>query len=295
MCTTPVSAGALFDNSCDPTFLRWISFTSFKHAFRTRTGFVAAAVAGAALVGVGSFTSQAWAGNQQIDVTCSQITLDLTGFPAGDRVTVDVKYAGEKLLSRNFSETFHAAIPVPSHTGERDADITVTDHDNGKNSYKLLRTVPVCGDSQPPAPSTPSPADTPHAPDPDAPAGPEHGPTTGSGTDTPADTDHSPSTGSGTGTGTGTDHSPSTGSSTDAPLGTDPSPSNGSSADAPAGTSSNSPSGVPVSDSASPENGSLAETGGSSATPVIAGLAAALLVIGAVLSLVIGKRRTARR
>lgn len=107
----------------------------------------------------------------------------------------------------------------------------------------------------------------------------------GTPSDAPAGTGNSTPDGAGSGTPTAIGTTAPAGPAGNAPNGTA----------APADPAGSSTPGAPASESGSPSGGTLAHTGGSSATPVVASLGAGILLVGAAFYFVVGRRRATRR
>ncbi|MET7519848.1 LAETG motif-containing sortase-dependent surface protein [Streptomyces sp. NPDC005480] len=202
-----------------------------KKTWRTSGALIAAATAGA--FGVGLFASPAQAHTPVWEVTCSQVSLDLTNYGSKADNTVTVTVDGKDLLpTATFQNDFHKKLDLPEHSKELQVRLVVKAADGDQYSRDETKTAPVCEGS------TPKPSDTPK-PTPSKPAD--------SATPTPSD-------------------KPSTATSSAAAV----------------------PSSKPSADS-----GDLAETGSSSATPLIAGAAAVVIVAGGGLVWATRKRRSA--
>lgn len=206
------------------------SVTENKKTWRTSGALIAAATAGA--FGVGLFASPAQAHTPEWEVTCSQVSLDLTNYGSKADNTVNVTVDGKDLLpTETFQREFHKKLELPEHSKESTVRLVVKAGDGDQYSRDEKKTAPVCEGA--PKPSV-SPKPTPSASSPSSAATP-------------------------------------------------------SSAPSAAATSA---AAVPVpSSKPGADSGDLAETGSSSATPVIAGAAAVVIVAGAGLVWATRRRR----
>ncbi|MEU6660088.1 LAETG motif-containing sortase-dependent surface protein [Streptomyces sp. NPDC046821] len=212
--------------------------TENKKTWRTSGALIAAATAGA--FGVGLFAAPAQAHTPVWEVTCSQVTLDLTRYGTKADNTVNVTVDGKDLLpTESFKGEFHKKLELPEHSKELTVRLVVKASDGDQYSRDETKTAPVCAD-------TPKPSDTPK----------------------PTPTESSPAESS-------------------------PAPS----ASAPSTEPSTATSSAAAVPSAKPSTGSgdLAETGSSSATPIIAGAAAVVIVAGGGLVWATRKRRGSAR
>ncbi|NBM17010.1 LPXTG cell wall anchor domain-containing protein [Streptomyces sp. GC420] len=192
-------------------------------------------MAGTATLGV--FAGSAQAHTPRWNVTCSEVTVDLTAYGKNSSNTVTITADGKDLLpTETFGDEFHKTLELPEHSEPVDVRLVLEASDGKQFSVDETKTAPVCEDDDTPKPSeTPSESAT---------------PTTGA--PTPADT----------------------------PTSEAPAPETSSAAAEP----SNEPSA---------DTGGLAETGSSSATPLIAGAAAVVIVAGGGLVWATRKRRGA--
>ncbi|MGX1669236.1 LAETG motif-containing sortase-dependent surface protein [Streptomyces sp. NPDC055400] len=204
-----------------------------KKTWRTSGALIAAATAGA--FGVGLFASPAQAHTPVWEVTCSQVSLDLTNYGSKADNTVTVTVDGKDLLpTATFQNDFHKKLDLPEHSKELQVRLVVKAADGDQYSRDETKTAPVCEGSTPKPSDTPKPTPTPSKPAETA-------------TPTPSDKP---------------------------------------------GTATSSAAAVPSS-KPSADSGDLAETGSSSATPLIAGAAAVVIVAGGGLVWATRKRRSA--
>ncbi|MFH9469603.1 LAETG motif-containing sortase-dependent surface protein [Streptomyces clavifer] len=207
-----------------------------RRSWRGAGAFAAAAVVG--LAGGVISAGPAAAHTPTWDVTCSEVTLNLTAYSskAVNEVTVSVE-GGEVLLpTTEFGREYRTSTPIklPAHDKELTIRLVVKAGDDDKFSRNETKTAEVCEGNTPSAPPSTEPP---------APETPE-----------PSETATEPAT------------APSESA-------TEPAP-------APAEPSSSAPD--------------LAETGSSSATPVIGGAAVAVLLAGGGILWSVRKRRTAQ-
>ncbi|MGX2998752.1 LAETG motif-containing sortase-dependent surface protein [Streptomyces sp. JNUCC 64] len=227
-----------------------------KTRARQRSGVL---VAGAA-VGFALVVAPAVAHNPVWSVTCSDVTVELTDYADGEGAvnTVTVTADGEDLLpAKKFGKSFSERLELPEHGTEIEVRLIVRAGDGKEFDVDETKTAPVCPSS------SPSPSD---GPEPS-----ESGVPSGSATPSEAPT---PTLSAGP-------SDPETTAPPSSATPTKPEPSRTTATAAPApGTS------APDED--------LAETGGSSATPVIAGAAALVLLAGAGILFAVRKRRSAK-
>ncbi|MFD3414953.1 LAETG motif-containing sortase-dependent surface protein [Streptomyces cyaneofuscatus] len=205
------------------------------------------------------------------DVTCSEVTVDLKYHTPDVPNTVTVTVNGKDLLpTETFGKEFSKKLTLPEHSEKLTVRLVVKDGGKGgKYSYEGEKTADVCKGETPtepptePTPTEPTPAEpTPTEPTPAEPTPAEPTPTEPTPTE-PTPTESTPSGTPGTET---------------------PEPS-----DTPSGEPSESAPAVPAPSESAPP---LAETGSSSATPVIGGAALAVLLAGGGILWAVRKRRT---
>ncbi|MFJ3436834.1 LAETG motif-containing sortase-dependent surface protein [Streptomyces cyaneofuscatus] len=190
------------------------------------------------------------------DVTCSEVTVDLKYYTPDVPNTVTITVDGKDLLpTETFGKEFSKKLTLPEHSEKLTVRLVVKDGgQGGKYSYEGEKTADVCkGETPTPPPTEPTPTEaTPTEPTPTEPTPTEPTPTESTPSETP---------------GTET-----------------PEPS-----DTPSGEPSESAPAVPAPSESAPP---LAETGSSSATPVIGGAALAVLLAGGGILWAVRKRRT---
>ncbi|WP_162793597.1 LAETG motif-containing sortase-dependent surface protein [Streptomyces paludis] len=229
--------------------------TLFNRSWQ-RSGALITVVAASAL-GVGLTAAPAFAHTPTWNVTCDQVSLNLTAYGNSDKNTVTVTVDGKDLLpTENFRNNFKKTLDLPDHSSELTVRLVVDAADGDRFNKDETKTAPVCPGKEEPSPSpsetqpTEEPTDEPSA-TPSEPAPSEEPPTEEPTTETPESS------------------APPADAST--PPVDEPSP-------------------VP-----SPNGGGdLAETGSSSATPLIAGAAGVVLVAGAGIMWAARKRRSAQ-
>ncbi|MFJ2114734.1 LAETG motif-containing sortase-dependent surface protein [Streptomyces sp. NPDC087850] len=233
--------------------------TQFSRSWRRRGALITIATAGALTVGLSA--APAFAHTPTWSVTCDEVSLDLTRYGYSDQNTVTVTVDGKDLLpTENFRNNFKKTLDLPEHNTELTVRLILKAADGERFSKDETKTAPVCEGTPPPAEeTTPPPAEetTPPPAEETTPPAEETTP--------PAEETTPPTSGESTPPAEET---------------TPPAPKDDESTEPPA------PSDQPSSP------GDLAETGSSSATPMIAGAAAVVLVAGAGIMWAARKRRS---
>ncbi|MFG2478878.1 LPXTG cell wall anchor domain-containing protein [Streptomyces fagopyri] len=158
----------------------------------TRTTVLRAAAA-AAVLGLGPAATPASAETSSWSVSCSEVTIDLTGYNLLVINTVEVTDNGKEMGPEyGFRDEYHQTLAIPAH--DRAARIhLLVNTGNGSVAVDETKVSPVCGAATPSASSsaaptggsaTPTPA-SPSAPSPSASGTPEPD-TSGSGSPTSA-------------------------------------------------------------------------------------------------------------
>ncbi|MEV0926127.1 LAETG motif-containing sortase-dependent surface protein [Streptomyces spongiicola] len=221
-----------------------------------------ALIAGAAfgLVGVGLNAAPASAHTPVWTVTCSEVTVDLKAYSSRVTNTVTITADGKDLLpTQEFGRDFSKTLQLPEHKAEIQVRLVVKAGDGERFSRDETKTAPVC--------ETPEPSEPPQEPEPSEPPSSEP---------------------------------PASEPPASEPPASEPPASEPPSSEPPASEppSSEPPATEPPSSEAppapAPSTPPLAETGGSSATPVIAGAAAATVAAGAGILVVTRRRRAGR-
>ncbi|MFJ9623139.1 LAETG motif-containing sortase-dependent surface protein [Streptomyces sp. NPDC101181] len=188
-------------------------------------------------------------------VTCSEVSVHLTNYTSGAANTVTVSVDGKDLLpTETFGREFQRKLTLPEHSKPLSVRLVVKDG-NGVDKFSIDETKTAEVCEGTPTPSEPAPSE----PAPSEPAPSEPAPSE------PAPSEPAPS---------------------EPPATEPPAPS-----DTPSSEPSESAPAVPAPSPSSPD---LAETGSSSATPVIGGAALAVLVAGGGILWAVRKRRTAQ-
>ncbi|MEV6397925.1 LAETG motif-containing sortase-dependent surface protein [Streptomyces sp. NPDC051907] len=124
-----------------------------------------AAVATAGALGVGLSAGPALAHTPVWDVTCTEVSVDLTNYGPKSENTVTVTVDGKDLLpAEKFQNDFHKKLELPKHDKELTVRLIVKAGDGEKFSRDETKKAPVCQDSTPKpsaTPTTPSPSATP--------------------------------------------------------------------------------------------------------------------------------------
>ncbi|GBP99352.1 hypothetical protein SSP531S_07470 [Streptomyces spongiicola] len=220
-----------------------------------------ALIAGAAfgLVGVGLNAAPASAHTPVWTVTCSEVTVDLKAYSSRVTNTVTITADGKDLLpTQEFGRDFSKTLQLPEHKAEIQVRLVVKAGDGERFSRDETKTAPVCETPEPSEPpQEPEPSEPPQEPEPSEPPASEPPATEPPATEPPSS------------------EPPAT-----EPPGTEPPATEPPSSEAPPAPAPSTPP--------------LAETGGSSATPVIAGAAAATVAAGAGILVVTRRRRAGR-
>ncbi|MFI1533684.1 sortase-dependent protein [Streptomyces anandii] len=144
------------------------SRTTKRHSSRRGAAATAAAIAAtsattaAAALGLGlAAAAPASASTFDWSVTCSQVTVDLTGYNDLVVQVVEVTANGKDLApASTFRDEFHKTYAVPAHAKPLAVRVTVQAGSEDGKSFDETKTSPTC-DSQPPTSSAPAPAGTP--------------------------------------------------------------------------------------------------------------------------------------
>ncbi|MEW1720369.1 LAETG motif-containing sortase-dependent surface protein [Streptomyces sp. NPDC093109] len=229
--------------------------TLFKRSWQ-RPGALITVVAASAL-GVGLTAAPAIAHTPTWEVSCDQVSLSLTAYGNSDKNTVTVTVDGKDLLpAESFRNNFKNTLDLPDHSSELTVRLVVDAADGERFDKDETKTAPVCPGKEEP---TPSPSETPPTEEPSK-----------EPSATPSEA-------------TPSEEPPTEEPTTEAPESATPS------ADA-----STSPAAEPSTAPSPNGGGDLAETGSSSATPLIAGAAGVVLVAGAGIMWAARKRRSAQ-
>ncbi|MBM7440343.1 LAETG motif-containing sortase-dependent surface protein [Streptomyces sp. HB132] len=135
-----------------------------RRSWRGAGAFAAAAIVG--LAGGVISAGPAAAHTPKWDVTCSEVTLNLTAYSdrATNEVTVSV-VGGEDLLAKTeFGREFRTETPIqlPKHDKELTVRLVVKAGDDERYSFKEEKTAEVCEDDSPsPTPTEATPSETP--------------------------------------------------------------------------------------------------------------------------------------
>ncbi|MGA5703829.1 LAETG motif-containing sortase-dependent surface protein [Peterkaempfera bronchialis] len=200
-------------------------------------------------------------------VDCSTVHINLTQYNQRVTNTVTVKVDGEAVLGpANFGKDFLQDLKLAEHSKELDVELIVVAGDGKQFSKDEHKTAPVCPGHETPPPTSPEPSSP-------APSSPEESSPAPS---SPEETSPAPSSPG--------EVSPTTGG---------PAPSSPES-DSPEPSVSDASSAPAVLPTASPSSPGLAETGASSSTPIIAGVAAVVVAAGGALLFMSRRRRGAR-
>jgi hypothetical protein len=131
----------------------------FSGSWRRRSACTAVAAAG--VLGVGLSAAPAFAHTPTWSVTCSEVSLDLTGYGDSDKNSVTVSVDGKDLLpTENFKNDFRKNLDLPEHKGELTVRLVVKAADGDQFSKDETKTAPVCPgeESSPPAVESSAPA-----------------------------------------------------------------------------------------------------------------------------------------
>ncbi|WP_329167123.1 LPXTG cell wall anchor domain-containing protein (plasmid) [Streptomyces sp. NBC_01717] len=123
-------------------------------------------------VGVGLCATPVSAHTPTWQVTCSEVTIDLTAYNDNVINTVTVTVDGKDLLpTEEFGREFHKTLKLPEHKIAVPVHLVVKAGDDERYSRDEIRTSPVCEVTSPP-PTKPTPSDTPSTepPKPETPA-----------------------------------------------------------------------------------------------------------------------------
>lgn len=123
------------------------------------------AVATAGVLGVGLSAGPVLAHTPVWAVTCTEVSVDLTRYSTGAENTVTVTVDGKDLLAtETFKGEFHKKLELPEHDKELTVRLVVKAGDGDNYSRDETKTAPVCEDSTPTPPTTPSPSAPPSSP-----------------------------------------------------------------------------------------------------------------------------------
>ncbi|MFH8435694.1 LAETG motif-containing sortase-dependent surface protein [Streptomyces sp. NPDC018007] len=130
-----------------------------RRSWRGAGAFVAAAVVG--LTGGVISAGPAAAHTPTWDVTCSEVTVDLTNYTDGVPNTVTVTVDGKDLLpTETFGREFHKKLTLPEHDQPVTVRLVVKDADgDGKHSIDRTKTAEVCEEEPSPTPPQPTPSE----------------------------------------------------------------------------------------------------------------------------------------
>lgn len=133
------------------------------------------AAAAAAVLGLGPAATPASAETSSWSVSCSEVTIDLTGYNLLVINTVEVTDNGKEMgPERGFRDEFHQTLAIPAH--DRAARIhLVVNTGNGSVAVDETKVSPVCGAATPSASSSAAPTGgsaTPATPTPASPSTP---------------------------------------------------------------------------------------------------------------------------
>lgn len=119
-----------------------------------------ATTAAATLLGLGMASAPASASTYDWSVTCSQVTVDLTGYNVIVVQVVDVTADGKALGPElSFRDEFHKTYTVPSHSKPVSIRLSVKAGSDDGQSIDETKTSPVCGAASPSqTPSSSAPA-----------------------------------------------------------------------------------------------------------------------------------------
>ncbi|MET7617853.1 LAETG motif-containing sortase-dependent surface protein [Streptomyces sp. NPDC005408] len=130
-----------------------------------------AAVATVSALGVGLAAGTAQAHTPVWQVSCTEVSVDLTAYSPKEDNTVTVTVDGKDLLpTETFKGSFHKKLQLAPHEKELTVRLVVKAGDDDKFSRDETKTAPVCDENKPspsptpsetPSPSTPAPSETP--------------------------------------------------------------------------------------------------------------------------------------
>ncbi|WP_406404302.1 LPXTG cell wall anchor domain-containing protein [Streptomyces sp. NBC_00879] len=128
-----------------------------------------ATIATVSALGVGLAAGTAQAHTPVWEVTCTEVSVDLTAYSPKEDNTVTVTVDGKDLLpAETFKGNFHKKLELPKHDKELTVRLVVKAGDDDKFSRDESKTAPVCNDKpspsptpEKPSPSTPAPSETP--------------------------------------------------------------------------------------------------------------------------------------
>ncbi|MEV5530993.1 LAETG motif-containing sortase-dependent surface protein [Streptomyces prunicolor] len=127
-----------------------------------------ATTAAVTMLGLGMAAAPASASTYDWSVSCSQVTVDITGYNVIVVQSVDVTADGKALGTRlNFRDDFHHTYTIPTHTKPLSIRLVVTPGSEDGQAVDETKTSPVCGEesasptsSQTPSSSTPATAES---------------------------------------------------------------------------------------------------------------------------------------
>ncbi len=190
-------------------------------------------------------------------VSCSQVKIDLTQYNTDAHNEVSVTADGKVLLAtETFQSEFHTTLDLPKHAQEIPVHLVVKAGDDDQYSRDETKIAPVCATPPPPDMTPPPGTSTPTSPPPRSMTPPP----------------------------------PSTSTASKTPTAPTPTPTSRTPTVPPPTTSASMPPTVstPVS---SPPGGHLAETGSSSALPILASIAGAVVLAGGSILFAVRQRK----
>lgn len=115
------------------------------------------------VLGLGMAAAPASASTYDWSVSCSQVTVDITGYNVQVVQFVEVTADGKKLGNEmGFRDDFHHAYTIPTHTKPLSIRLVVTPGSEDGQAVDETKTSPVCGEeSSSPSPSPTSSSSTP--------------------------------------------------------------------------------------------------------------------------------------
>ncbi|MFG2777802.1 LAETG motif-containing sortase-dependent surface protein [Streptomyces prunicolor] len=115
-----------------------------------------ATTAAMTMLGLGMAAAPASASTYDWSVSCSQVTVDITGYNDHVVQTVEVTADGKELTTElNFRDDFHHTYTIPTHSKPLSIRLVVTPGSEDGQSVDETKTSPVCGEeSASPTPSS---------------------------------------------------------------------------------------------------------------------------------------------
>ncbi|MFD3453305.1 LAETG motif-containing sortase-dependent surface protein [Streptomyces sp. NPDC058691] len=131
---------------------------------RPRPGVLIAAAA-TSIIGLGLCAAPASAHTPNWEVTCSEVSVDLTAYSGRVDNTVTITVDGKDLLpTETFGAEFHKDhLALPEHSSSVEVTLTVKAADDDKYSFSDTKTAPACQGTPPQQTETPSQSATPSA------------------------------------------------------------------------------------------------------------------------------------